>query len=88
MQVKFIVYIFVGMIALNKFALDLIKEERSLFIKIQLELKISERTMYNYINSCSEELTKLSSINALVEFTNMPLSNLIEGGKLSKLLAK
>lgn len=82
------IFIFVPMITLNETAINLIKKDRLLFIALQSALKVSERTMYNYINGNSEELTKLSCINALVEFTNQSLSDFIDGGKLSKLLAK
>ncbi len=70
-------------------ALELISGDRQLFIKIQIALSVSERTMYNYINSNSEDLTKIEALNELVEHTGRSLSELLAGnGKLSKLLAK
>lgn len=76
------------MISLTAEAIELIKINKSLFVKMQIALEVSERTMYNYINNNSDELTKVDSLNQLVEHTGRPLSELIEGPKLSKLLAK
>lgn len=76
------------MIKLNEKGITLIRENKGLFIKIQADLGVSEKTMYNYINENSENLTKLCAINTLVNEANVPLSELIDGGKVSKLLIK
>jgi len=70
-------------------ALGLIKKYKPLFIKMQIALEVTERTMYNYVNSNDDALTKVSAMNELVEYTQKPLSSLtVEGVKLSKLLSK
>lgn len=76
------------MISLTTEAIELIKDDKSLFNKIFVVLGITERTMYNYLNSNSNELIKVNCLNELVEHTQRPLSELITGGKLSKLLSK
>jgi hypothetical protein len=77
------------MITLTTEAAELIRDDKQLFIKIQIALGVSERTMYNYVNNNAQDLTKVSSLNELVAHTGRPLSELISGSdKLSKLLAK
>lgn len=76
------------MITLTPKAIELIKGDTPLFIKIQIALGVTERTMYNYVKSNSEELTKVAALNQMVEHTGKPLSEIITGGKLSKLLSK
>lgn len=76
------------MIKLNTHAIGLIKGDKHLWIKIQAALSITERTMYNYLDKNSEDLTKLSAVNELVSYTGLPLSELTDNGKLHKLLSK
>lgn len=76
------------MIQLTDEAIGLIKSDKPLFNKIFVAMGITERTMYNYVNSNSDELIKISCLNELVTHTGRPLSDLITGPKLSKLMSK
>ena len=76
------------MITLNTEALALIRADKKLQLKIQTILEVTERTMYTYLKNGSPEFTRLDIINEIVIYTDRPLSELITGGKLSKLVAK
>ena len=76
------------MITLTQNTIDLIRAKKPLFIKVQAALEISEKTMYNYLDSNSENLTKLSAIDILVSETGKPLSELVNNIKANKLMAK
>lgn len=76
------------MILLNNEAVEIIKNDRDLFNKIMVALSVSERTMYNYVAKKSNDLTKVSALNELVEHTQRPLSELVTSNRLSKLLSK
>lgn len=75
-------------IKLKQQTVDFIKDEKPLFIKIQAALGVSEKTMYDYINKNSHNLTKLDSISTIVEHTGKPLSELVDGIKINRLLSK
>lgn len=76
------------MITLTTEAITQIRDDKQLFNKIMIALGITERTMYNYLRSNSVELTRVEALNQFVEHTNIALSKIITGGKLSKMLAK
>lgn len=74
------------MVQLNENAIAAIKNDRELFLKIQMALKVTEKTMYNYFKH-GNELTKIEVINILVQHTGRPLSDFMDF-KPSKLLLK
>lgn len=74
------------MIQLNESAIAAIKSDRQLFLKIQMALQVTEKTMYNYFKQ-GNELTKIEVVNILVEHTDRPLSEFMDF-KPSKLLLK
>lgn len=76
------------MITLTENTLAKIKSDRELKMKLAIVLKCSERMVDNYIRDNSRRFTELDSVNVLVDYTGMPLSDLVTGGKLSKLMSR
>jgi hypothetical protein len=76
------------MIVLNDSALQSIRDNRALKKAIINQLDCTEKTLYLDLKNNSTKLTQLAIVNLIVEHTNRPLSELITGGKLSKLIAR
>lgn len=65
-----------------------IRKTAPLRLKIQAAINASHNTMMKYLDDNDVRLTALDSVNIIVEELQQPLSEIITGGKLSKLLAK
>lgn len=76
------------MITLTQSAIANIKKDRILKTKLMTVLGCSEKQLYNYFNSNSRRFTELDVINILVDYMQVPVSEIITGGKISKLLSK
>jgi len=76
------------MILLSNETKKTIKSNPGIFVQGCVILNVKQATMNKYLDSDGERLTELNFINYLVQALNKPLSELIEGGKVSKLLAK
>ncbi len=81
-------------IELTTEAIALIKSDQQLLYKVRQAIKtgdgqfISESNLYKTMKKNSTRLTEVAVLNAIVEHTGLPLSEIITGGKLSKLLSK
>jgi hypothetical protein len=80
--------IFDTMIRYTTETLQRIKADSQLRYKLIGSLNVTERQLLNCLDTNSKRLTELDSVNEIVGHLNRPLSELIEGGKVSKLLAK
>lgn len=76
------------MICLSPEIITAIKEDAHLRLKIQAIINVSHNTMIKYLDENDGRLTQLDVINLITDEFQMPLSEIIQGGKLSKLLAK
>jgi hypothetical protein len=76
------------MIRLTEPIIKSIRTDRRLKNKLLTVLDVSERSLQSYLDGNSERFTTLDALNTIVEHTQMPLSSIIEGGKVSKLLMK
>ena len=76
------------MIRLSQNALIELKDNSAFRLKVQGAISASHNTVMKYIEENDIRLTALDSINIITEHLNLPLSEVITGGKLSKLLAK
>lgn len=65
-----------------------IKKKAPLRLKIQAAINASHNTMTKYLYDNDVRLTALDAINIIVEDLQRPLSELVTGGKVSKLLCK
>lgn len=81
-------------IQLTKETIDKIKSDQNLMYKVRQSIKtgdgrfMSESNLYKNLNKNTPRLTEVAVLNTLVEHLQVPLSELITGGKLSKLLSR
>lgn len=63
-----------------------ISQTPGLRLKIQGAITASHNTMMKYLEENHIRLTELDALNIITEEMNLPLSDIIEGGKLSRLM--
>jgi len=76
------------MIRLDKSVLVKLKEDEPFQLRVRATIGVSHNTMMKYIQGNSSRFTELDCLNLITEELQLPLSEIITGGKLSKLLAK
>lgn len=67
---------------------QLITDDTILFLKSCEVLTVKQATLNKYLKENNTSLTELNFLNHLVEYTQLPLSQVITNGKLSKLMCK
>lgn len=65
---------------------EIIKNDNGLRLKIQGAITASHNTMMKYIEDNSIRLTELDALNIITEELKLPLSQIITGERLSKLM--
>lgn len=76
------------MLRLDKSILEKLKDDEPFQLRVRATIGVSHNTMMKYIQENHSRFTELDCINFIAEELQQPLSEIITGGKLSKLLAK
>lgn len=88
LELWFLIVYICHMIVLTEKTIAAIKEDKQLKRKLVSVLDCTERMLHNYLVDNSRRFTELDVINTLVDHMQLPVSEIITGGKLSKLLSK
>lgn len=76
------------MATLTPIAIEHLKKKSSLRLKIMGTINASHNTMMKYLEVNDIRLTAIDALNIIVEDMQIPLSEVITGEKLSKLMLK
>lgn len=76
------------MIKLNDKTILAIRKDRNLKNKLLVLMGIGDRSLQYYLTTNDKKLTTLDVLNIITEHLNLPLSQVLQGEKLSKLLSE
>lgn len=76
------------MIRLEDNILIKLKEDEAFQLRVRATIGVSHNTMMKYIQDNHSRFTELDCINFIAEELQLPLSEIVTGPKLSKLLSR